>query len=122
MISQDINYKYPAKFFIFEKCIIFTDTIKSQQTLNYENHFKISEVGFTRSIDGFELVELKNRVHSLIIDESKFVTIVKNLKANYVENENPIEFVITTSDLIRLVEIPTDDVAKKSRRCSFIIN
>jgi hypothetical protein len=29
---------------------------------------------------------------------------------------------ISTSDLIRLSEIPTDDVAKKSRRCSFIVN
>lgn len=122
MVSQDISYKYPAKFFIFERCIIFTDTIKSQTTLNYENHFKISEVGFTLSIDGFELVELKNRVHSLIIDESKFVTIVKNLKANHVENGSHIEFMIGTSDLIRLVEIPSDDAAKKSRRCSFIVN
>lgn len=121
MVAQDISCKYPAKFFIFEKCIIFTDTVKAH-TLNYENHFKISEVGFVKSITGNDLVELKNRVHSLIIDEQKFVTIVKNLKANYVEIGASIEFLISTSDLIRLTEIPNDDDAKKSRRCSFIVN
>lgn len=121
MVSQDISYKYPAKFFIFEKCIIFTNTVKCQ-LLNYENHFQISEVGFNRSIDGFEIVELKNRVHSLIIDELKFVSIVRNLKSNCEEKENQIEFPISTYDLMRLVDISDDDGEKKSRRCSFILN
>lgn len=121
MVSQDISYKYPAKFFIFEKCIIFTNTVKSQM-LNYENHFQISEVEFNKSIDGSEVVELKNRVHSLIIDELKFVSIVKNLKSNCVEKESQIEFQIGTYDLMRLVDISHDEGEKKSRRCSFILN
>lgn len=41
MLSQEYEYMYDAKYFVFERCVIFTNFLSGGSCYCYENHFWI---------------------------------------------------------------------------------
>lgn len=121
MVSQEYSYKYIARFFIFETCIVFTNIVRNS-SFGYENHYWVRDVVLGTSLDGRKTAELKNGSHSLIIDDGKFIEVIKTLKLKTIQISNSAIFEMNDHDLVKLANISNEECNKKTRRTSFIMN
>lgn len=118
MTSQELGYSNDAKFFVFERCIIYTTVVKHNSSYSYENHFWVKDVSFGVAPKSRMFAELKNCGHTVSIDNIQMVKALSELKCKHNEDENTAEIDMADDELIKLIDGLRD--AKIWRRQSLV--
>lgn len=116
MTSQELGYKNDSKFFVFERCIIYTTVVNCGTSYGYENHFWMKDVSFGIVAKNKMFAELTNCNHTVQVDNLKMTEILMGLKMKHCNDEITAEIDMSDYELIRLVDSVED--VKKWRRHS----
>lgn len=118
MTSQELAYKNEAKFFVFERCVIYTTVVRRDFSYSYENHFWMKDVTFCVMLNNKKFAELKNCNHKIIVDNVQLLSLMMEQKVKYEEDEITAEIDMSDEELIKLINSLED--AKIWRRQSLV--
>jgi hypothetical protein len=116
--SQELGYKNEAKFFVFERCVLYTTVVLKGKSCSYENHFWIKDVSVGSDGKSGEkmFAELKNCDHRIYVDNTQMIALLTELKTRHEDDEITAEIdMISDDDLRRIV-----DGMEESRRHSIV--
>lgn len=117
MTSQELGYMNDAKFFVFERCILYT-TVVHRCLFNYENHFWMKDVMFDVTANDKMYAELNNCNHKVHIDNPQMIRMLIEQKMKHKDDEINAEIDMNECDLIKLIDSFED--AKNWRRLSIV--
>jgi hypothetical protein len=118
MISKDFSYENNSKFFVFEKCVIYTSVIHAHKFC-FENIFWMKNIMFGLSVKEKIFAELTNNNHTIQVDDPRMIPILREQKMRHWDDEISAEIdTISDYDLIKLVDSVED--SKKWRRHSVV--
>lgn len=115
MTSQERGYKNLSRFFVFERCVIYTTVIGNGRSFSYENHFWVKDVKFSHTSAS---AELKNCNHSVHIDNSEMMLLLMKQKIKHRKDEITAEIDMNEHDLMKLID--SVEEVKKWRRYSLV--
>lgn len=118
MTSLELAYKNEAKFFVFERCIIYTTVVRRDSSYSYENHFWMKDVTFGVTLSNKTYAELRNCNHKVNVDNAQLLSLMMQQKMKHKEDEITAEIDMSEEELIKLIDSLED--AKVWRRQSLV--
>lgn len=117
MTSQTLGYKNLSRFFVFERCVIYTTVIDGGKAFSYNNHFWVKNIKFSHTS---ELAELRNGNRSVLIDNTEMMLLLMKQNLKHRDDENCAEIDMSEHDLMKLIDSGED--SKKWRRYSHVFH
>lgn len=104
MTSLELAYKNEAKFFVFERCILYTTVVRRDCSYSYENHFWMKDVTFNVTLNNKMFAELENCNHKINVDNEQLLSLMVELKVKHKQDEITAEIDMSDGELIRLID------------------